>query len=78
MVEDDVLQGVRTAREAYAQSHGYDLKAMVADLREQDDRGDWPVVCLAPRRPLGPAVSHFEPNPTLRPTRPAAGADPDS
>ena len=33
MNEDSVLQEVRAAREAYAQSHGYDVWAMVADLR---------------------------------------------
>ena len=28
---------------------------IVADLREQDDRGDWPVVRLSPRRPAATA-----------------------
>ena len=51
MSEDDVLRGVRAAREAYAQAHGFDVRAMVADLRERDAHGDWPVVRLAPRRP---------------------------
>lgn len=51
MTEDSVLQDVRAAREAYARSHGYDVRAMVADLRERDARGDWPVARLAPRRP---------------------------
>jgi hypothetical protein len=59
MNEDSVLQEVRAAREAYAQRHGYDLRAMVADLRVQDDRGDWPVVPLAPRHPAVPAASRF-------------------
>lgn len=53
MPEDDVLQGVREAREAYARQHGFDVRAMVADLREQDERGDWPVVRLMPRQPVG-------------------------
>jgi hypothetical protein len=54
MVEDDVLQQVRAAREAYAEAHGFDVRAMVADLRARDAAGDWRVVRLPPRRP-GPA-----------------------
>jgi hypothetical protein len=43
MNEDSVLQEVRAAREAYARSHGFDVRAMVADLRAQDARkGDDP------------------------------------
>ena len=49
MVEDDVLREVRAVREAYARSLGYDVRAMVADLRARDAAGDWPVV----RRPPG-------------------------
>jgi len=51
MIEDEVLREVRAAREAYARSLGYDVRAMVADLRAQDAAGDWPVVRRAPRRP---------------------------
>lgn len=57
MVEDGVLQEVRAAREAYARSHGYDIRAMVADLRERDERGDWPIIRLTPRRPAEPAAA---------------------
>jgi hypothetical protein len=63
MSEDSVLQKVRAAREAYARSHGYDVWAMVADLRKQDDRGDWPVVRLVPRRPAAPGDLQSGPNP---------------
>jgi hypothetical protein len=72
MSEDSVLQEVRAAREAYARSHGYDVRAMVADLRERDDRGDWPVVRLSPRRPAGPGASPSGPGPAQRRTQPAA------
>lgn len=51
MREDDVLRQVRAAREEYARSHGFDVRAMVADLKERDECGDWPVVWLEPRRP---------------------------
>jgi hypothetical protein len=61
MSEDSVLQEVRAAREAFARSHGYDVRAMVADLRERDDRGDWPVVRLSPRRPAVPSVAQSSP-----------------
>jgi hypothetical protein len=54
MDEDSVLREVRAARDAYARSHGYDVRAMVADLRAMDGRDDWPVVRLAPRRPDDP------------------------
>ena len=74
MIEDGVLREVRAAREAYAQSHSYDVRAMVADLREQDDRGDWPVVRLAPRRPAVPVASQSGPNPAPQRTRPTAAA----
>lgn len=60
MFEDDVLREVRAAREAYAQSHNFDVRAMVADLRTRDLAGDWPVVRHPPRRihPVGvPAVA---------------------
>jgi hypothetical protein len=71
MNEDSVLQEVRAAREAYARSHGYDVRAMVADLRAQDDRGDWPVVRLSPRRPIPPGEAQREPDSTARHPRPA-------
>jgi len=41
MTEDDVLREVRAAREAYARSHGFDFRAMVADLHARDLAGDW-------------------------------------
>jgi hypothetical protein len=65
MIEDDVL---RTVREAYAQSHNYDVRAMVADLRARDAAGDWPVVRHPRRRPSAvviPAVGRDQP---LEPT----------
>ena len=71
MSEDSVLQEVRAAREAYARSHGYDVRAMVADLRTQDDRGDWSVVRLAPRCPTPPGELQSGPDPALPQTRPA-------
>jgi hypothetical protein len=71
MSEDSVLQEVQAAREAYARSHGYDVRAMVADLRAQDDRGDWPVVRLSPRRPRPPGGPQLGPDSTEQRPRPA-------
>lgn len=75
MRDDDVVRQVREAREAYAQSFGYDLKAMVADLRNQDAKGDRTVVRLAPRRPSGTTVLRVEPDPAIRQARPNANAE---
>jgi hypothetical protein len=68
MVADDVLCEVREVREAYARSHGYDARAIVADLRARDLAGDWPVVRRPPRRPTPVAVPVVAPNPALQQT----------
>ena len=54
MSEDSVLREVRTARENYARSHGFDVGRIVADLRKLDEAGDWKVVRLALPRPCLP------------------------
>lgn len=69
MHEDDVLRAVRAAREAFARSHGYNIRAMVADLREHDARGDRPVVRLPSRRPPVPAATPPSPSPAPQKTR---------
>jgi len=48
---DDILAGVRKAREEFSVAHDGNLWAMAAELRRLDEIGDWPVVCLSPRRP---------------------------
>ncbi len=52
MLEDDVLREVRAAREAYAQLHHFDVRAMVEDLRTRDLNGDWPVLHRSPVVPF--------------------------
>jgi hypothetical protein len=54
MIEDDVIREVRAAREDYARSHGFSIRAMVADLQARDAVGDWPVVSRPARRPKSP------------------------
>ena len=73
MGEDGVLQEVRAARDAYARSLGYEVRAMVADLRRRDERGDWPVVRLAPRRPT--VCGDSRPNPSTEPIGPVTDVD---
>ena len=74
MIEDDVIRGVRAAREAFGQKHGFKIRAMVAELQAKDAAGDWPVVSLPPRRPqLSPT-----PNKPLQPTGAAIPASPGS
>jgi hypothetical protein len=69
VTEDDVLREVRAAREAYARSHNFDVRAMVADLRARDAAGDWPVVRRAPRRPQANATpADAPPSQTLQQT----------
>ena len=53
MNEDSVLQEVRAAREAYARSHGYDVRAMVADAVQ---RGHCSVPDLCTELNAGPSV----------------------
>jgi len=67
MTEDDVLREVRAAREAYARSHNFDVRAMVADLRARDAAGDRPVVRRAPRRPRPAALPAVPPDQAGRP-----------
>lgn len=64
MIEDDVIRGVRAAREEYARLHGFNIRAMVADLQARDSAGDWLVVSRPARRPH--AVD--SPNKALQPT----------
>lgn len=71
MIEDEVIRGVRAAREAYAALHGFNIRAMVADLQAQDSAGDWPVVSHARRHPRPP-------NQARQPTGAAAPVSQDS
>lgn len=64
MIEDDVMRGVRAAREEYARLHGYNVRAMVADLQAKNAAGDWLVVSRPARRPRRADL----PPQTLKPT----------
>ena len=51
MIEDEVMQQVRAAKEAFAASHGYDLRRMHEALRKMDEESGVPTVRLEPRKP---------------------------
>jgi hypothetical protein len=51
MIEDEVVREVRAAREAFAATHGFDIRAMVAALHEWGIASGREVVTLPPRRP---------------------------
>lgn len=49
MIDDEVVREVRAAREAFAASHGYDIRKMVAALHELGVASGRELVRLAPR-----------------------------
>lgn len=71
----DVLTELRAWRDEFARSHGYDLGAMAAALRELDETAGARVVRGEPRRPAVVRPKGADaPNPAPRRT-PAAGGD---
>ena len=44
MIEDEVILEVRAVREAFAASHGFNVRAMVTALRKMDEESGVPVV----------------------------------
>jgi hypothetical protein len=49
MIEDEVVREVRAAREAFAASHGFDIRRMVTALHELGVASGRELVRLAPR-----------------------------
>jgi len=49
MIEDEIVREVRATREAFAASHGYDIRAMVAALHKLGIASGRELVRLAPR-----------------------------
>jgi len=52
MSDVDVLAQLRAWRDEFARSHGYDIHAMAAALRDLDSKGKRKVVHGEPRRPV--------------------------
>ncbi len=53
MNDDPIVEEVRREREKYAASFNFDVHAMAADLRRQQEREGRRPVIRAPRRPGG-------------------------
>jgi hypothetical protein len=51
MKDDPIVEAVRRDREKYAASFNYDVHAMAADLRRQQDQEGRKAVRRAPRQP---------------------------
>ncbi len=63
MTEDSLMREIRAAKDAYARSFNYDIRAIAADLQALEKSGDWPVVRLSPRRPAGYIAPGAQPEP---------------
>ena len=50
MAADPVVEEVRAVRDAWAKEYGYDIKAIVAAIQQEEARSGHPVVTLIPRR----------------------------
>ena len=74
MSNGDILSELRTWRNEFARSHGYDIRAMSATLRELDNAGERKVVRGNPRQPA-PATT---PNQSVQPTKAPISVSPDS
>jgi hypothetical protein len=51
MPRDPIVEEVHRIREAYAAKFNFDLAALVRDLKQRQDRGEFEVVYRAPRKP---------------------------
>jgi hypothetical protein len=74
MSNGDLLVELRAWRDEFARSHGYDLHAMAAVLRELDRAAGDKLVRGAPRPPAAARM----PNQALQPTGAAIPVSPDS
>jgi hypothetical protein len=72
MSEDEVVREVRAAREAFAASHGFDIRKMVTALHELGVASGRELVQFAPRPPI---VVPSQPQPPLA-TAPAVAQSP--
>lgn len=55
---DHIVEEVRAIRDEYARSFGYDLAAIVADLRSRQELHPERMVSLTPKRWNPPSVPH--------------------
>ena len=50
-VDDEIVEEIRRRRHAHAESLGYDLKRITADLQRQERQAGSPIVRRPPREP---------------------------
>ena len=50
MTRDPIIEEVRSIRDAYAREHGYDVKAIVAALQQEEAKSGRRVISLPPKR----------------------------
>lgn len=48
--KDPIVEEIRNVREAHAKQFGYDLKAIVRDLKKHERQGNREVVSFPPKR----------------------------
>ncbi len=49
---DEIVEETRKARDEYAAEFAYDIAAIVADVKEQEQQSERPVVSHLPKQPL--------------------------
>jgi len=49
---DEIVEETRKARDEYAAKFGYDIAAIVADVKEKEKHSRRPVVSRPPKQPL--------------------------
>ncbi len=49
---DEIVEETRKARDEYAAKFGYDIAAIVADVKEKEKHSERPVVSRPPKQPL--------------------------
>ena len=52
MLHDEIVENIHKIREEYSRSFNHDLKAIFADLQEQQAKSGRKVVSLSPKRTL--------------------------
>ncbi len=57
MWNDPIVEETRRLRDEYAAQFGYELEAIVRDLKEQEQQSGREIVSFAPRKP-DPGASH--------------------
>jgi len=52
MWTDEIVESTRKVREEYAAKFGYDLEAIYADLKKQEEKSERKIVSFPPKKPM--------------------------